>query len=86
MKLNQVLAGQGEAFKVLSPDQFNCWTQHFSENECVKKHEEHFKMLHEGVFIKQKIERINYEKDLPKEFTPEKYMKVFVTIWKSVRH
>jgi hypothetical protein len=43
-------------------------------------------MLHEGVFVNMKLERINYEKDIPKAFTPEKYMEVFVTIWKAVRH
>ena len=33
-----------------------------------------------------KMDRINYEKEIPKAFTPEKYMEVFVTIWKAVRH
>jgi len=86
MKLNQCLEGQSEGIKGLTSEQFNVWTQNFEENESVKNHEKHFKMLHEGVFIHQKIERINYEKDLPKDFTPEKYMTVYSTIWKSVRH
>jgi hypothetical protein len=70
----------------LTKERFGEWVTYFASDPVVKEQAETIQSLHEDVFKRQEIKHIDYQNDIPKEFTKELYIKTFRKIWAAIRH
>ena len=87
-KNHQVLLqteGERDDFKKgLTVEAFYKWTEHFKDNEEIKKLANAEKKLHDDVFVRFKVDEIAFE--LPEKLDRQMYMKIYRKIWATIRH
>ena len=62
------------------------WIKMYENEKFILDSQDYLDKLLDDVFKRQKIEHLNYEKEIPEEFTKEKYIAVFTKIWATIRH
>ena len=70
----------------LTKERLAKWVAHFSSDPNVKEYTELLTSLHDDVFKNQELKHIDYQNDIPKEFTKEMYIKTFSKVWATIRH
>ena len=66
--------------------QFEAWVEKFRDAPFMQKQAELIERLDGDLFVRQKIEHLSFEDDIPEELTADKYLLMYKKIWAIIRH
>ena len=66
--------------------QFEAWVEKFRDAPFMQKQAELIERLDGDLFVRQKIEHLSFEDDIPEELTADKYLLMYKKIWAVIRH
>ena len=60
--------------------------EHFGDEPFMVRDSEAMEKLDSDLFVRQRIEHLSFEEDIPEELTAEKYLIMYKKIWSVLRH
>lgn len=85
MKTTQVIQ-QGYKDLKIDSDDLAAWITHFKDHPRIKKQADTLKKLNDDVFLRCKIDQINFHEELPDKLDPKMYIAIYRKIWAAIRH
>lgn len=70
----------------LTMSQFLKWKEHFDDEPFMVRDRDAMEKLDEDMFVRQRIEHLSFEDEIPEELNAEKYLLMYKKIWAVIRH
>ena len=70
----------------LTMRQFEDWSEQFGDEPFMVKQIARMEKLDDDLFVRGRIEQLNFFEELPEEMTAEKYLTMYKKIWAILRH
>lgn len=66
--------------------QFQAWKEHFDDEPFMVRDRDAMEKLDDDMFVRQRIEHLSFEGEIPEELNAEKYLLMYKKIWAVIRH
>ena len=66
--------------------QFESWVDHYCDEDFIVKQRESILRLDNDLFMRQRIDHLNFEDEIPEDLTADKYLIMYKKIWAVIRH
>ena len=66
--------------------QFLMWKERFEDEPFMVRDRDTMEKLDDDMFVRQRIEHLSFEGEIPEELNAEKYLLMYKKIWAVIRH